>query len=75
MTSKISAILRVFNTYIFIISEKKQFSLRHRCIHGKHSLINLFGEQCAGLANLEYNVDLIGTMQMLKLLDKLEAEL
>ena len=46
-----------------------------RCIHGKHSLINLFGEHCVELANLEYKVDLIGTSMQLKLLDKLEAEL
>ena len=29
MTRKISAILHVFNTYIFLITEKKLFSLRH----------------------------------------------
>ena len=29
MTRKFSEILRVFNTYIFLITEKKQFSLRH----------------------------------------------
>ena len=58
MTSKISAILRMFNTYIFILTEKKQFSLQHHCFYGKrkHSLIYLFGEHCAGLANLEYKV-------------------
>jgi len=36
-------------------------------------LIYLFGEHCAGLANLEYKVGIATSMQ-LKLLDKLETE-
>ena len=42
MTCKISAILPVFNTYIFLITEKKQFSLRHHCFYGRHYLIYLW---------------------------------
>ena len=42
MTRKISAILRVFNTYIFLITEKKQFSLLHHCFYNRHYLIYLW---------------------------------
>ena len=71
MTRKISTILRVFNTYIFLITEKKTI----QSATPPFSIIkSIFGEHCIGLANIEYQVDRIVRSMQLKLRDILETE-
>ena len=73
MTRKISVILRAFNTYIFLITEKNS-SVCDTTVSTVNILGSIFGEHCVGPANLEYKVDGIATSMRPKLLDKLEKE-
>ena len=73
MTCKITTILRAFNTYIFLITEKNS-SVCDTTVSTVNILRSIFGEHCVGLANLKYKVDGIATSMQPKLLDKLETE-
>ena len=54
MTRKVSAILRVFNTYIFSHNWEKNSSVCDTTVSTVNILWSIFGEHCVGPANLEY---------------------